>query len=85
MSDTTKTIDDGGPAFPRTGEGFGNPKYDTPGITVRAYLAAKAMQSVLWGWYEGGAKEDTAETYEAMARHCVNAADALIAELKKGR
>ena len=34
---------DGGPAFPRTGEGFGNPLYDAPGMTLRDYFAAQAL------------------------------------------
>lgn len=35
-------IKDGGPAFPRTGEGFGNPKYDAPGMTLRDHFAIHA-------------------------------------------
>lgn len=30
------------PAFPRTGEGFGNPKYDEPGMTLRDWFAGQA-------------------------------------------
>jgi hypothetical protein len=37
----------GGPAFPSIGEGFGNPNYSAPGMTLRDYFAAKAMQAVL--------------------------------------
>jgi len=35
------------PAFPRTGEGFGNPNYDAPGMSLRAYIATAAMQGLL--------------------------------------
>lgn len=38
---------DGGPAFPRTGEGFGNPKYDAPGMSLRDYFAAKAIDRMI--------------------------------------
>jgi len=31
------------PAFPRTGEGFGNPMYDAPGMTLRDYFAGQAL------------------------------------------
>lgn len=34
-------------AFPRTGEGFGNQKYDTPGMTLRDYFAASAITGML--------------------------------------
>jgi hypothetical protein len=38
---------DGGYAFPRVGEGVGNPLYDAPGMTLRDYFAAQAMQATL--------------------------------------
>ena len=37
----------GGPAYPRTGEGFGNPIYDTPGMTLLDHFAGMAMQGQL--------------------------------------
>ena len=40
-------INDGGPAFPSVGEGFGNPNYSTPGMTLRDYFAAAALQGLL--------------------------------------
>ena len=41
MESSDGITNDGGPAFPRTGEGFGNPKYDAAGMTLRDYFAAK--------------------------------------------
>lgn len=38
-------------AFPSTGEGFGNPKYSAPGMTLRDYFAAKAMTVIMADWY----------------------------------
>jgi hypothetical protein len=38
---------DGGPAFPRMGEGFGNPNYDTPGMSLRDYFAAHALPALI--------------------------------------
>jgi hypothetical protein len=35
--------DDGGPAFPRTGEGVGNKNYDVPGMTVRQWYKGMAI------------------------------------------
>ena len=29
------------PAFPRTGEGFGNPRYDAPGMSLRDWFAGQ--------------------------------------------
>lgn len=34
---------DGDPAFPRTGEGFGNPKYDAAGMSLRDWFAGQAV------------------------------------------
>jgi hypothetical protein len=43
-----QTINDGGPAFPRTGaDGHTSPQI---GMTLRDYFAAKAINEV--GWYE---------------------------------
>lgn len=36
-------INDGGPAFPRVGEGVGNPHYDAPGMSLRDYFAGQAL------------------------------------------
>lgn len=36
----------GGPAFPRIGEGFGNPHYDAPGMSLRDYFAAHAPEQL---------------------------------------
>jgi hypothetical protein len=33
----------GGPAFPSVGEGFGNPSYSAPGMTLRDYFAGQAL------------------------------------------
>ena len=49
--DDGSALDDGGPAFPRTGEGFGNPRYDAPGMSLRDYFAAHAPESVP-GWFK---------------------------------
>lgn len=44
---TPDTPKDGGAAFPRTGEGFGNPKYDAAGMSLRDYFAAKALVPIV--------------------------------------
>jgi hypothetical protein len=41
------TINNGGPAFPSVGEGFGNPKYSTPGMTLRDWFATHATDADL--------------------------------------
>jgi hypothetical protein len=40
------TINDGGPAFPSVGEGFGNPSYSAPGMTLRDWFASQALAGV---------------------------------------
>jgi hypothetical protein len=37
------TINDGGPAFPSVGEGFGNPSYSAPGMTLRDWFAGQVL------------------------------------------
>lgn len=37
------------PAFPRTGEGFGNPLYDTPGMSLRDWFAGQALAGMVAG------------------------------------
>jgi hypothetical protein len=72
-------IDDGGPAYPRLGEGFGNAKYEAVGLTKREYFAALAMQRLISEFSgTGGWAEDAAIL-------AVAAADALLAALSKGQ
>jgi hypothetical protein len=35
------------PAFPRVGEGFGNPRYDAPGMSLRDWFAGQAIGAVI--------------------------------------
>jgi hypothetical protein len=39
------TNKDGGPAFPSVGEGFGNPSYSAPGMTLRDWFATHATEA----------------------------------------
>ena len=36
---------DGGPAYPSLGEGFGNPEYHAPGMTLRDWFASHASET----------------------------------------
>lgn len=49
---SARVATDGGPAFPRIGEGFGNPNYDTPGMSLRDWFAGQALSGLLakYGW-----------------------------------
>lgn len=38
---------DGGPAFPSEGEGHGNPKYHSPGMSLRDYFAGQALMALI--------------------------------------
>jgi hypothetical protein len=43
-----KTTNDGGPAFPMTGEGCHNPLYSQPGMTLRDWFAGQALAGMPW-------------------------------------
>jgi hypothetical protein len=64
IPDVTKMINDGGPAFPRTGaDGHTSPQ---SGMTIRDYFAAAALQGFLA--YDGGGKsclQDAELAYQA--------------------
>jgi hypothetical protein len=65
-------IDPNYPAFPVSG-----PNGESPGMSLREYFAAKAMQGLLSASYT----EDW--SYSRTAEDAVTAADALISELNK--
>lgn len=52
-----------------------------PQFTLRAHIAAMAMQGIIIGCRDDGAEV----VWPMVAQHAVQAADALIAELKKPR
>lgn len=58
------------PAFPRLGEGFGSPKYDTPGMTLRDWFAGQALAN----------PEMLSFKREHAARMSYEIADAMLAE-----
>jgi hypothetical protein len=80
---TEKKIDDGGPAYPNLGEVKDQQGNSWPhligGLTKREYFAGKTIQGTLANG--NVCKEDTPER---VAEFCVQMADALLAELKKG-
>ena len=41
----TDKINDGGPAFPMTGEGYGDPRYSQYGMTLRDWFAGMVLQA----------------------------------------
>ena len=71
-------INDGGPAFPMTGEGCHNPLYSQPGMTLRDYFAGQALAGQL-----AFSPSDPFKKYhqpEDVAAACYRFADAMIAE-----
>jgi hypothetical protein len=68
--------ENGGPAFPRLGEGFGNERYEAPGMSLRDYFAAKAMQAVF-------AQNWTSDDHTDSARRAYAMADAMVEQRKK--
>jgi hypothetical protein len=64
-----KTTNDGGPAFPMTGEGCHNPLYSQPGMTLRDYFAGQTLAADYMGDYE----------YAERAKAAYKAADAMLA------
>lgn len=63
----------GGPAFPGTKDKWGDP---LPGLTIRDWFAAKAMQGLV------GAVQSIPRA--AIAEHAYLMADAMLAEREKG-
>lgn len=69
---------DGGPAFPRTGEGFGNPRYDEPGMSLRDWFAGQALAAYI---SHLGAQSLHASCYtDECASEAYAFADAMLAE-----
>lgn len=66
---------DNPPAFPRTGEGFGNHSY-APGMTLRDYFAGQALAQATREIWEK-------HKYEDVARRSYGIADAMLAERAK--
>jgi hypothetical protein len=73
------------PAFPRTGEGFGNPAYDTAGMSLRDYYIGQALSAigplVLRCWDDG---QDAAESKQALVDMCEGFADEILDRRMKG-
>ena len=63
-------------AFPRTGEGVGNPLYDEPGMTLRDWFAGQVVIGV--AAYAGGPVPP-----ELLAKAAFGLADAML-EARKG-
>lgn len=50
------------PAFPRTGEGVGNPIYDEPGMLLRDWFAGQALMGLLAGQERDSGRQNLAGT-----------------------
>jgi hypothetical protein len=71
-------INDGGPAFPTTGEGYGYSRYSHNGMTLRDWFAGQALTGLM---------ANPHANIEWMEKHAVtsayNAADAMLAERER--
>ena len=78
-------INDGGPAFPSEGEGFGDPRYSTPGMTLRDWFAGQTFASIMTTAHGMGAasKEERAAILKQAAELCYEGADAMLEARKK--
>lgn len=85
----------GGPAFPGkatlnrgTGElmpyQFGNDDFEVPGMTLRDFFAAKAMQGMIGVSSDLSSKDGSVITEAHIAAQAYAFADAMIAERSKG-
>lgn len=74
---------DGGYAFPVPEENYlSDGTYSNPGMSLRDYFAAKAMQSALVG-AKAGSEENLPEMMRIVSRLAYMTADAMIAERNK--
>lgn len=62
------------PAFPRTGEGFGNPKYDEADMTLRDWFAGQALAGMC-----ATMTGDGAPIWDRVAKDAYDFADAMLA------
>lgn len=69
------------PAFPSTGEGFGNPQYSTMGMTLRDWFAGQALSGLSSAADATGMCQTDAGGVAWRAYEC---ADAMLAERAKG-
>ena len=74
--DDTTTTDDGGSAFPDTRTHFDQKYEPDPGMTLRDYFAARAMQSLVVIGFKGD------QHAKVVAQHAYIMADAMIAARK---
>lgn len=68
-------------AFPCTGEGHGNPKYWTPGMTLRDYFAAQVAAGACMEMARAG--QSIRDLAPAIAKSAFQVADAMLAERLK--
>lgn len=82
---------DGGSAFPCEGEGHGDPRYHTPGMTLRDWFAGQALAGLLansGGPIQSNGMSGWSYTNcgpDSVAREAYDAADAMIAERSKAQ
>jgi hypothetical protein len=69
--------DDGGPAFPRVGEGFGNSLYDAPGMSLRDWFAGQALVGLV-------VNDETTSVHCPLSARAYEIADAMLAA-REGR
>jgi hypothetical protein len=70
-------IKDGGPAFPQLSE-LGDIAYTTGGMTLRDYMAAKAMQGELCCQDHEEINYQTDQDLDGLAKWAYRAADAML-------
>ena len=76
--------DDGGPAFPRLGEEFGDRRYETPGMSIRDWFAGMALQGLLSNGIPHPS-DLTGHGVERLARTAYGYAEAMLTARKAGQ
>ena len=69
----------GGPAFPSEGEGHGNPKYHSPGMTLRDWFAGQALAGITANSYTPWTPDAADISDETLAKSAYDLADAMLA------
>ena len=76
-------VKNGGPAFPSEGEGHNDPRYHSPGMSLRDWFAGMSLEYALNRKYGNDWGQDGKDFSGLVAKTAYRIADAMLAEREK--